>query len=67
MSLIKGKLEHIGRYISPLIQELEEVNDSVISNVGYWAQTVRASCYSSKLPMEGMRVLAGGEKKEDFT
>ena len=56
------KISHLGRSICPGICELEDCSKDTIDMIGYWNANVRKSCYSSKLPLEAMRVMAGSDK-----
>ena len=56
------KFAHCGRNMAPKICELEDCTKDSIDMIGYWNIDVRKSCYSSNLPLEAMRVMAGLDK-----
>ena len=56
------KFFHFGRNMAPKICELEDCSKDSIDMIGYWNVDVRKSCYSTNLPLEAMRVMAGSDK-----
>ena len=56
------KFAHFCRNKAPKICELEDCTKDSIDMIGYWNVNVRKSCYSSNLPLEAMRVMAGSDK-----
>ena len=56
------KFAHFGRNMAPKICELEDCSKDSIDMIGYWNVDVRKSCYSTNLPLEAMRVMAGSDK-----
>ena len=60
------KFRLICRYICSGICELEEYSKDSIDMIGYYNVDVRKSCYSSKLSLEAMRVIAGSDKLKGY-
>ena len=54
--------EHFGHFLTSINCEWEDCSNYSIDNIGYWNIDVRKTCYSSKLPLEAMRVLTGSDK-----
>ena len=54
---------HFGRKTAPALMDLEEVGEMDKRALGNWATDVFGECYSSKLPLAAMRVMAGFEKE----
>ena len=68
LGLPTNKLRHLGRGCGTKMLDFEEVSEDLIRRMGQWNQSVYDQSYSSKLPMEAMRCLAGfgGYKKSYF-
>jgi hypothetical protein len=52
-------LLHLGRNLGAKILEMLEEENSVIQTMGNWNPSMQSSCYSTKLPMQPIRNLAG--------
>ena len=61
LSLVCGKILHLGRNLGAKILDLLQEEESAINAMGNWAQTIRRTCYSSQLPMAPMKGMAGFE------
>ena len=60
------KFEHFGRFLAPVNCQLEDGSNDSIDNIEYWNVDVRKAWYSSKLPLEAMRVLVGSDKRKGY-
>ena len=45
---------------------MEDCSNYSIDNIGYRNIDVQKTCYSSKLPLEAMRVLTGSDKRKRY-
>ena len=52
-------LLHLGRNLGAKILEMLEEENSAIQTMGNWNPSMQSSCYSTKLPMQPIRKLAG--------
>jgi hypothetical protein len=52
-------LLHLGRNLGAKILEMLEEENSAIQTMGNWNPSMQSSCYSTKLPMQPIRELAG--------
>jgi hypothetical protein len=55
---------HFGRVSAPVRLELEEVNQELIRILGNWDATIQEERYSSKIPVQALRVMAGFRTEE---
>jgi hypothetical protein len=55
---------HFGRVSAPVLLELEEVGQELIRILGNWDATIQEERYSSKIPVQALRVMAGFRSSE---
>ena len=56
---------HLGRVLGPALMEYYELDNALIKELGNWNPDVRQSRYSTKLPMKGIRAMAGFTEEKD--
>ena len=56
------KFAHFGCNMARKICELQDCSKDIIDMIAYLNVDVRKSCYSSNLPLEAMRLMAGSDK-----
>ena len=54
---------HFGRKTAPALMDMEEVSELDKRALGNWVTDVFGECYSWKLPLAAMRVMAGFDKE----
>jgi hypothetical protein len=62
LGLAATKLAHLGRKttnLSAKLLEMLEEESAAIQTMGNWNPSMQSSCYSTKLPMQPIRKLAG--------
>lgn len=58
---------HFGRVSAPALLELEEISHELIRILGNWDATIQEERYSSKIPVQALRVMAGfGASEKHF-
>ena len=60
----KTHRKHFGRSAAPLALELAELNPEVIKQLGHWDRRVYERHYSSNIPFQALRVIAGFSKDQ---
>jgi hypothetical protein len=59
LGIAATKLAHLGRNLGAKILEMLEEENKEIQTMGNWNPSMQSSCYSTKLPMQPIRKLAG--------
>jgi hypothetical protein len=59
LGIATTKLVHLGRNLGAKILEMLEEECKAIQTMGNWNPSMQSSCYSTKLPMQPIRKLAG--------
>jgi hypothetical protein len=59
LGIAATKLLHLGRNLGAKLLEMLEEENSAIQTMGNWNPSMQSSCYSTKLPMQPIRKLAG--------
>ena len=59
LGIAAKKLVHLGRNLGAKFLEMLEEETRVIETMGNWNPSMQSSCYSTKLPMQPVRKLAG--------
>ena len=66
LGILSTKEKHIGREGGVGYGEENELDQAIIKTIGNWNPDVMESRYSSKLPLEGMRVMGGHDSTKGF-
>jgi hypothetical protein len=59
LGIAATKLAHLGRNLGAKLLEMLEEENAAIQTMGNWNPSMQSSCYSTKLPMQPIRKLAG--------
>jgi len=59
LGIAATKLAHLGRNLGAKLLEMLEEESAAIQTMGNWNPSMKFSCYSTKLPMQPIRKLAG--------
>jgi len=59
LGMVASHQIHIGRIMGAKLLDKEEIPSDEIRRVGNWNPSIQDACYSTKLPMTGIRALAG--------
>jgi hypothetical protein len=64
LGVVSKHFVHFGRSVGAVKAELEEMDSSLIKNLGNWNPDTQDDRYSAKLPLQALRIMAGHDRKK---